>query len=113
MSGEATSRVSEAVQLFHDGCGCSQAVLVAFAADRDLPREQYEKLIGKVDKLKTALKPGDEMVKAAIRYVISHPAAPVAIPGAKSPAQAVANAAAGDALMPENERAKLAAFMEA
>jgi aryl-alcohol dehydrogenase-like predicted oxidoreductase len=71
-------------------------------------REQYEKLIAKVDKLKTALKPGDEMVKAAIGYVASHPVSPVVIPGAKSPAQAAANAAAGEALMPEQERARLA-----
>jgi aryl-alcohol dehydrogenase-like predicted oxidoreductase len=74
--------------------------------------EQYEKLIGKVDKLRTVLKPGDEMVQAAIRYVASHPISPVIIPGAKSPAQAAANAAAGESLMPEEERAKLAALAE-
>ena len=40
---------------------------------------------------------------AALRYVISHAAFPVAIPGAKSAEQAVANAAAGDRLLTAQE----------
>lgn len=75
-------------------------------------REQYEKLIGQVDKLRCAFPTGADMVKASISYVASHPAAPVVIPGAKSPVQAAANAAAGEKLMPESERAKLASLMD-
>ena len=59
-------------------------------------RAEFEEKIGQVEKLKTALEPGDAMVTAALRYVISHPVAPVAIPGSKSPEQAVMNAAAGE-----------------
>ena len=40
---------------------------------------------------------------AALRYVISHAAFPVAIPGAKSAEQAAANAAAGDRLLTAQE----------
>ena len=40
-----------------------------------------------VEKLKSVLEPGTEMVTAALRYVISHPTNAVAIPGCKSPAQ--------------------------
>ncbi len=46
--------------------------------------------------LKDRFAPGAPMVIAALRYVISHPSDPVAIPGAKSPAQM--NAEAGEQL---------------
>jgi aryl-alcohol dehydrogenase-like predicted oxidoreductase len=58
--------------------------------------EGYLREVGQVERLKGLLKPGTEMVTAALRYVISHPAHPVAIPGCKSPAQARMNAAAGE-----------------
>jgi len=58
-------------------------------------RTAYEKDIAAVDRLKTAVTPGQEMVRTALRYVISHPVNPVAIPGAKSPIQAEMNAQAG------------------
>jgi len=38
-----------------------------------------------------------------LQYVISHPANPVAIPGAKSPFQASVNAAAGDRVLGGDE----------
>jgi aryl-alcohol dehydrogenase-like predicted oxidoreductase len=47
------------------------------------------------------------MVTAALRYVISHPAVSLAIPGAKSPAQARINAAAGETLLSQAECAQL------
>ncbi|MGI5899479.1 MAG: aldo/keto reductase [Christensenellales bacterium] len=47
------------------------------------------------------------LAEAAIRYTISHPAAPVAIPGMTSPQQARQNAAVGDELFAEKEWAKL------
>ena len=59
-------------------------------------REGYLREVGQVERLKGLLEPGTEMVTAALRYVISHPAHPVAIPGCKSPAQARMNAAAGE-----------------
>jgi len=36
------------------------------------------------------------MVTSALRYIISHPIEPVAIPGAESPEQAAMNASAGE-----------------
>ena len=59
-------------------------------------RAEFERDIALVDKLRDVVEPGSEMVTAALRYVISHPVAPVAIPGAKSPEQARMNAAAGE-----------------
>jgi aryl-alcohol dehydrogenase-like predicted oxidoreductase len=70
-------------------------------------RAEFEEKTGQVEKLKTALKPGDEMVTAALRYVISHPVAPVAIPGSKSPEQAAMNAAAGEKALSAAELKKL------
>ncbi len=49
------------------------------------------------------------MVTTALRYVISHPSAPVAIPGAKSPEQVAMNARAGDRLLTGDEIDKLRA----
>jgi len=71
-------------------------------------RAQYQQLLARVERLKHRLQPGEEMVRAALRYVISHPVAPIAIPGAKSPEQARQNAAAGAALLTPDERQKLA-----
>ena len=62
-------------------------------------RAEFEAKLATVEKLKGVAEPGDDMVRAALQYVISHPAAPVAIPGAKSPRQAAANAAAGAAAL--------------
>ncbi len=56
------------------------------------------------------VKPAEEMVTAALRFVISHPARPVAIPGCKSPEQARMNAAAGER---ELSQAEMAALREA
>ncbi len=51
--------------------------------------------------------PGDEMVAKALGYALSHSARPVVIPGAKSPAQASANAAAGRAELSAEECERL------
>ena len=72
---------------------------------------EFEKEIAKVEKLKAHFKPGEEMVTAALRYVISHPSSPVAIPGAKSPEQAAMNAAAGGRLFTPEELAELRALL--
>jgi myo-inositol catabolism protein IolS len=70
-------------------------------------RDEYEAAIAQVNKLEKVVAPGEEMVTAALRYVISHPADPVAIPGCKSPEQARSNAAAGDKILTAGEREEL------
>ncbi|MBC7236316.1 MAG: aldo/keto reductase [Chloroflexi bacterium] len=75
-------------------------------------REQYEAEIAMVEKLKKVVRPGPDMVMAALRYVISHPADPVAIPGAKSPEQARMNAAAGDKILTAGEREELTTVLD-
>ncbi len=70
-------------------------------------RAQLEAEVDQVERLKRRFEPGDEMVTAALRYVISHPADPVAIPGAKSPQQAAMNAAAGQWLFSAGELAEI------
>jgi len=74
-------------------------------------REQYEAEIAKVEALKSRFAPGNEMVTAALRYVISHPALPVAIPGAKSPEQAAMNAAVGDKVFTSDELVEIRATL--
>jgi aryl-alcohol dehydrogenase-like predicted oxidoreductase len=75
-------------------------------------RDQYEAEVAKVEALKSRYAPGEAMVNAAIRYVISHPADPVAIPGAKSPLQARMNAAVGDKLFSAEELAEVRQLLE-
>ena len=70
-------------------------------------RVQYEQEAAHIEVLRGHLRPGDEMVTAALRYVLSHPASPVAIPGAKSPQQAAMNAAAGDRTLSPSEAEQL------
>ncbi|MGF1482135.1 MAG: aldo/keto reductase [Cyanophyceae cyanobacterium] len=73
----------------------------------DKTKEKLHRKLAKVERLKAALQPGEAMVTAALRYAISHPVQPVAIPGAKSPAQAAANARAGNVLLTAEERKHL------
>lgn len=68
---------------------------------------EFEAKIDKVEKLKSVVEPGQAMVTAALRYVISHPAVSTVIPGSKSPEQAATNAKAGDRLLDAGERAAL------
>jgi len=70
-------------------------------------REEFVREIERVERLKQVVEPGEAMVTAALRYVISHSAAPVAIPGCKSPEQARMNAAAGERTLTADERAAL------
>jgi len=63
--------------------------------------------LAKVEALKRVLEPGDQMVTAALRFTFSHPAVSLAIPGAKSPQQAIMNAAAGERALAEEELAQL------
>jgi len=69
-------------------------------------RGEFEQKLAKVEKVKAAV--GDaNLVTTALRYVISHEAAPVAIPGATKPEQAGANAKAGDATLTHEQLAEL------
>ncbi len=70
-------------------------------------RAQFEAEVAQVERLRERFESGQEMVTAALRYVISHPASPIAIPGAKSPEQAAMNAAAGDRLFLKEELAEI------
>lgn len=70
-------------------------------------RAAFEGMVDQVEGLKKIVAPGGEMVRTALQYTISHPAAPVAIPGAKSAAQARANAEAGQRILAADELEKL------
>jgi len=75
-------------------------------------REQFLKQVKAVERLKSEVEPGQPMITKSLRYVISHPSAPVAIPGAKSPAQAITNAAAGECGLCDEERQALAKLVD-
>ena len=72
-------------------------------------RAEFERMVGKVAALEEAIPPGEDLLSSALKYTISHAANPVAIPGAKTPQQAIANAAAGSDTLrePELERLKV------
>ena len=72
----------------------------------------FERRVAQVEKLKQVVKPGQEMVAAALRYVISNPVVSTVIPGAKSPAQAATNAQAGAATLSAAEIDKLVAIID-
>lgn len=73
----------------------------------DKSKAKLVRKLTKVEQLKAELTPGEEMVTAALRFAISHPIAPVAIPGAKSPEQAAINAKAGQELLSPEQREHL------
>ncbi len=66
-------------------------------------RDQFLKRLETVDALRFLERPGQTLAQAALRFVLAHPAVTVAIPGAKSPDQARANAEAGDASLTAEE----------
>ncbi len=68
---------------------------------------QFRSRVASVRRLSEIVSPGEEMVQAAIRYTFSHEAVSVAIPGAKSAAQARMNAAAGSRHLSREELARL------
>ena len=71
---------------------------------------KFEADIERVEQLKAFAKPGEEMVQMALRYVISHPAVSVVIPGAKSAEQAKTNASAGNEILSDDLITKLKAL---
>jgi aryl-alcohol dehydrogenase-like predicted oxidoreductase len=72
----------------------------------------FEQKATQVEKLKQVVKPGQEMVTAALRYVVSNPIVSAVIPGAKSPAQAATNAQAGAATLSAEEMKELVSIID-
>lgn len=70
-------------------------------------RAKFLRQLEIVEKLRFLDRPGRNLAQAALQFVLSHPAVSVAIPGAKSPQQAVSNAAAGEAVLDPMELVKL------
>lgn len=73
----------------------------------DAAQSKFEADIDRVEKLKALAQPGPGMIQMALRYVISHSAVSVVIPGAKSPLQAATNAGAGSETLTDELIAKL------
>jgi aryl-alcohol dehydrogenase-like predicted oxidoreductase len=70
-------------------------------------REEFLDRLAAVERVQAELQE-EGLVETALQYVASHPVEPVVIPGATTPEQAVANAAAGDSLLSEGRREELA-----
>ncbi len=66
-------------------------------------RERFLRQLGVVERLRFLERDGRTMAQAAIQFVLAHPAVHCVIPGAKSPEQAAANAAAGDGALSVEE----------
>jgi aryl-alcohol dehydrogenase-like predicted oxidoreductase len=64
----------------------------------NLAPEKLEGYLARIEKLQPVFQsqPGQTMAQVALRFCLSHPACHTAIPGAKTPAQAAANASAAD-----------------
>lgn len=75
-------------------------------------RDEFLEYISAVERVQDALDPATDLVSTALRYVASHPAAPVVVPGATTPDQAVQNARAGDRLLAEDRRQELRRLAE-
>jgi aryl-alcohol dehydrogenase-like predicted oxidoreductase len=71
-------------------------------------RQWFLDKLATVEKLRGLERPDRTLGQAALQFVISHPAITVAIPGAKSPEQALANARAGEAALSGEELAVIA-----
>ncbi|MFT5367612.1 MAG: myo-inositol catabolism protein IolS [Candidatus Latescibacterota bacterium] len=87
----------------------TDSIRAAWHADANA-QTKYEADIDRVEKLKEFAAPGQEMVQMALRYVISHPAVSVVIPGAKSAEQAAMNASAGSEVLGDDLVSKLRAL---
>ncbi|MEM7725402.1 MAG: aldo/keto reductase [Cyanobacteria bacterium P01_A01_bin.45] len=78
----------------------------------EVRKQKLDRHMAKIEKLKTILKPGEEMINTALRFIASHPVQPVAIPGAKSPEQAAMNAKAGDKILSSEEIDSLLEYLD-
>lgn len=70
-------------------------------------REKFLQGVALTEKLRFLERPGRTLAQAALQFVLAHPAVSTTIPGAKNPAQARANAAAGDAGLAPQELEKV------
>lgn len=66
-------------------------------------RQQFIAQVQTIDKVRFLKTPQRTMAQAALQFVLAHPAVSVAIPGAKSPEQVRANAAAADGALGDDE----------
>jgi aryl-alcohol dehydrogenase-like predicted oxidoreductase len=75
-------------------------------------RSEFKQNLNQVEKLKSKYHHSKDMIMAALRFTISHPAVSVVIPGSKSPEQAQMNAATGEALLSKEEITHLRSLLE-
>ena len=73
-------------------------------------RTEYEEKLARLDRVKTVASPDRDLVTTGLRYVISHSAEPVAIPGATSVSQVRMNAEAGVSMLCDDELTRLRAL---
>lgn len=72
-------------------------------------RNVFEEKLALLNQLRMISEMGENLVKSGLQYVISHPSAPVAIPGATSVEQAVFNAQAGESVLSDDLLKKIKA----
>lgn len=77
------------------------------ASWNDARREWFLTRLEQVQSLRFLEQPGRTLAQAALQFVLAHPAVTCAIPGAKTPEQARANAGAADGLTSAEERDQL------
>ncbi|MDA0709432.1 MAG: aldo/keto reductase [bacterium] len=70
----------------------------------------FERMLKQMEGIKKTVGDDSKWVEASLRYVISHPASPVVIPGATQVSQVVSNARAGAELMAGDLYRKLSAM---
>jgi len=73
-------------------------------------REGFEEDLAKVEKVKALVGEKSDLVTTALRFIMAHPAAPVPIPGATKPEQAVHNAKAGGGTLSDEQLQALKAL---
>jgi aryl-alcohol dehydrogenase-like predicted oxidoreductase len=76
-------------------------------------RARFLSNLARVEQLRFLARPGRTLAQAALQFVLAHPAITCAIPGAKNPDQAEANAAAADSALGDDELARVAELTRA
>jgi len=78
------------------------------ASWNDTRRDWFQKQIAQVERLRFLERPERTLAQAALQFVLAHPGVTCAIPGAKSPEQVRANAAAADTSLTSEELRQIA-----
>ena len=73
-------------------------------------RERFQERVAAAEALRPMAGEGRNMAQIALAFAIAHPAATCAIPGARSPEQVQANAAAADVMLSDEELTALRAI---